>query len=170
MKNLSPAVILVIDANALTLTATSAVLNCQNYEVLCAQNVAAAVDVCQQNNLDLIVCDVSLSRENDGYDLIQALRQLPSIAEVPVVYVSAGQMTDVVRKSTIAGSAYHLKKPFEPSALFELIENALWLPHLVNSHISAPHPKKSLTPKPHIPIPGTNSNSVNTTLNTHSTS
>lgn len=170
MKNLSPAVILVIDANALTLTATSAVLNCQSYEVLCAQNFAAAVDVCQQNSLDLIVCDVSLSKENDGYDLIQTLRQFPSIAEVPVVYVSAGQMTDVVRKSTIAGSAYHLKKPFEPSALFELIEKALWLPHLVNSHISAPHTSKLPVSKPHIPIPGIDLNSVNTTLNTQSTS
>ena len=165
MKNLSPAVILVIDANALTLTATSAVLNCQNYEVLCAQNLDAAADVCKRISLDLIVCDVTIEKEHDGYDLIQMLRQLPNIDEVPVVYVSPGQTPDVVRKSTIAGSAYHLKKPFEPNALFEMIEKALWLPHLVNSHICAPH-----THKPHIPIPGTQTNSVNTTLNTHSTS
>ena len=165
MKNLSPAVILVIDANALTLTATSAVLNCQNYEVLCAQNLVAATEVCEQISLDLIVCDVTLEKEHDGYDLVQMLRKLPNIAEVPVVYVSPGQAPDVVRKPTTAGAAYHLKKPFEPKALFELIEKALWLPHLVNSHISDPH-----THKPHIPIPGIYTNSVNTTLNTHSTS
>lgn len=166
MKKLSPAVILVIDANALTLTATSAVLNCKNYEVLCAQNLEAAIDVCKRSSLDMIVCDVSLNKEHDGYDLIQAIRKLPEVAEVPVVYVSAGQVPDVIRRSTTAGTAYHLKKPFEPNALFELIEKALWLPHLVNSHISAPHKHK-----PHIPLPlaGFDSNSVNTTLNTQST-
>lgn len=153
MKNLSAPVILVIDANALTLTATSAALNCQQYEVICAQNPKAANEVCQEMSLDLIVCNIALERENDGYDLITQLKKLPEIADVPVVFVSAGQTTDVISRNTENGIAYHLKKPFTPQQLFDLIEKALWLPHLVKSHIN----------KPHIPmIP----NSINTTSNT----
>lgn len=153
MKNLTAPVILVIDANALTLTATSAALNCQQYEVLCAQNPAAAKKVCQEASLDLIVCNVALERENDGYDLIAQLNKLPEIRDVPVVFVSAGQVTDVISRNMENGIAYHLKKPFTPQQLFDLIEKALWLPHLVKTHIN----------KPHIPL---TTNSIKTTSNT----
>ena len=159
MKNLSAPVILVIDANALSLTATSAALNCQQYEVLCAQNPRAAEEVCLQESLDLIVCNIALERENDGYDLVEQLKKLPEVADVPVVFVSAGQTSDVISRSTENGVAYHLKKPFTPQQLFDLIEKALWLPHLVKSHIS-----QTPVNKPHIPL---TPNSINTTSNTH---
>ncbi len=154
MKNLSAPVILVIDANALSLTATSAALNCQQYDVICAKNAQAAFETCNQTSLDMIVCDVALERENDGYDLIDQLKRLPEISDVPVVFVSAGQVTDVISRSTSSGTNYHLKKPFNPQELFDLIEKALWLPHLVESHIN----------KPHIPF---SPNSVKSTSNTH---
>jgi CheY-like chemotaxis protein len=156
MNNLSAPVILVIDANALSLTATSAALNCQHYDVLCAQNSKSAFEVCKRISLDLIVCDVALQRENDGYDLIQQIKQMPEVADVPVVFVSAGQASDVISRSTGNGTAYHLKKPFNPQELFDLIEKALWLPHLVKSHIN----------KPHIPLsPNSNKSTSNTQIN-----
>lgn len=154
MKNLSAPVILVIDANALSLTATSAALNCQHYDVISVRNAQAAFETCHQISLDLIVCDVALERENDGYDLINQLKRIPEISDVPVVFVSAGQSTDVISKTTSAGTSYQLKKPFNPQELFDLIEKALWLPHLVKSHIN----------KPHIPL---TPNSIKSTSNTH---
>lgn len=158
MNKLAEPVILVIDYNALSLTATSSTLNCQNYQVLGAGSSEAAFQTCQDISLDLIVCDVALNRENDGYDLIQQLKQIPDVTDVPVVFMSAGQGPDVVSRTTTAGTAYHLKKPFEPQSLFSLIEKALWLPHLVESHINQHINRPHISFKP---------NSNHTTSNTY---
>jgi CheY-like chemotaxis protein len=132
------ATILVIDADPLSLTATAAVLNCGQYEVHCAVDHSSALLEAIQRELDLIICDLDVGGV-EGYSIVEEIRRLPERYDVPVMYSSACQQPEVIRKSHAHGAVYHLRKPFDPQVLMELTERALWLPHLVRTHIRQPH-------------------------------
>ena len=129
-----PAVILIIDHDPITLTGIAAVLNMSGYECHCARDRVAATKAVNTLALDLIICDVSLAGES-GLDLCQDLRQQPGLEDVPLMFISAAQAPDIVRKSHDAGGAYYLRKPFDPEVLIELVGRALWMPHLVQSRV-----------------------------------
>jgi CheY-like chemotaxis protein len=130
--------ILVIDADPVSLTATTAVLHCATYEVHCATDMMTALTAARDFDLDLIVCDLDVGGV-EGYSIVEQVRELPQRGDVPVMYSSACQQPEVIRKSHAQGAVYHLRKPFDPQVLLELTERALWLPHLVRSHIRQPH-------------------------------
>ena len=49
----------------------------------------------------------------------------------------AAQMGEKAAKAQTAGGSYYLRKPFDPEVLLELVDKALWMPHLVHSHEQA---------------------------------
>jgi DNA-binding response OmpR family regulator len=128
------AAILVIDSDALMLTAVSAVLHISGYECHCARDAEAAVKAVRGLTLDLVICDVDLDRE-DGWELCRELRQTPGCAELPLILVSREQTEDIVRRTHDAGATYYLRKPYDPEVLLELVDKALWVPHLVSTRI-----------------------------------
>ncbi len=138
MNKLSKPVILVIDSDALTMTATAATLHSIGNEVHCAQDRAAARQAASNLELDLIICDVNVGRE-DGVAICEELRQLPDCSDVPVMFVSSTQMPAVASRCFQNGSAFFIKKPFAPQLLIELVDKALWMPHLIKSHVHRPH-------------------------------
>lgn len=132
---LSPAVILIIDSDPITLTGVAAVLHSAGYECHCARGEEAALKAAQSLPLDLIICDVNLNGAS-GVELCRELRKLPGAREVPVMFASGVQIPDIIRRSHDAGGAYFLRKPFDPEVLIELVGKALWMPHLVQSHLA----------------------------------
>lgn len=138
MNGLSNPVVLVIDSNPLTMTATAATLHTRGHEVHCARDRNAALQAARDFPLDLILCDTDLNGE-DGIDLVEELRHLPDRNDVPAMFVSATQLPDVILRSHKLGSCFHLRKPFDPNVLLELVDKALWMPHLVKSHVNRPH-------------------------------
>jgi Response regulators consisting of a CheY-like receiver domain and a winged-helix DNA-binding domain len=148
MKSLAspPPELLVIDNDPLTLMGTAAVLDLAGYICHCARDRQAALKAAQTIALDLVICDVNLGGES-GLDLCRQLRALPGMQDVPVMFVSASQLPDIVRRSHEAGAAYYLRKPFDPDVLVELVGKALWLPHIVQArlamHQPAPQPVRA---------------------------
>ncbi len=130
-----PAVILIIDDDAITLTGVAAVLNMSGYVCHCARDREAATKAARRQALDLIICDVNLAGES-GLALCRDLRGEPGMDEVPVMFMSSAQIPDIVRRSHEAGGAYYLRKPFDPEVLIELVGKALWMPHLVQTRVN----------------------------------
>ncbi len=128
------AVILIIDADPLTLTAVAAVLDKQGYECHCARDTEAALKAVRSLPLDLIICDVELHGQS-GLELCRDLRREPNAADVPVIFVASGPLLEVLRQAHEAGGAYYLRKPFDPDVLMGIVEKALWMPHLVNAQL-----------------------------------
>ena len=148
-----PAVILIIDNDPLTMTGLAAILDMSGYECHCARGPEAALKAARTLPLDLILCDVNLGGES-GIDLCRELRQQPGMDDVPVMFMSSAQGVDILRRSTEAGAAYYLRKPFDPEVLLDLVGKALWMPHLVQSRVAQLHtnrealsavPKSNLT-------------------------
>ena len=134
----APAVILIIDNDPLTMTGLAAILDMSGYECHCARGPEAALKAVRTLPLDLILCDVNLGGES-GIELCQELREQPGMDDVPLMFMSSNQGADIVRRSSDAGAAYYLRKPFEPEVLLELVGKALWMPHLVHSRVAQAH-------------------------------
>jgi CheY-like chemotaxis protein len=132
------AIILIVDADPLTLASSEAVLSSAEYEVHCAATREEAVLAARRLELDLILCDIDVAGV-EGYAIVDEIRRIPNRGDVPAMYSSACQQTAIIRKSCSDGGAYHLRKPFDPQVLLELTEKSLWLPHLVRTHIHLPH-------------------------------
>lgn len=140
-----PAVILVIDDDALTLTGTAATLDTAGYECHCARDADAARKAARSLSLDLIICDVVIERES-GLELCQELRRENNNEETPMLFVSSNQAPDIIRRAHDAGGAYYLRKPFDPDVLIELVGKAMWMPHLVQSRLKRIEPAKPVRP------------------------
>lgn len=142
-----PAEILLVDDDVLALTATAATLDMAGYIVHQARDRQAALKAGRTLALDLVICDVNLGGES-GLELCRDLRKLPGMEDVPMMFVSATQLPDIVRRSHEAGGAYYLRKPLDPDVLVELVGKALWLPHLVQSRLAMHQPAPQAMPSP----------------------
>jgi DNA-binding response OmpR family regulator len=142
-----PAEILLIDEDVLALTASAAALDMAGHVVHQARDRQAALKAARTLALDLVICDVNLAGEN-GLELCRELRKLPGMEDVPMMFVSATQLPDIVRRSHDAGGAYYLRKPLDPEVLVELVGKALWLPHLVESRLAMHQPAPQAVPAP----------------------
>lgn len=132
------AVLLIIDHDPLMLTGVAAVLDRDGYECHCARDSEAALKAVEGVSPDLILCDTDLGAES-GIELCQEIRQRPHMADVPVVFMSASRDPNIVRKTQEAGAAYYLSKPFDPNVLVDVVDRALWMPHLINHRIETGH-------------------------------
>jgi two-component system chemotaxis response regulator CheY len=142
-----PAEILLVDDDVLAMTATAATLHQAGYIVHQARERQAALKAGRTLALDLVICDVNLAGES-GLELCRELRKLPGMEDVPMMFVSATQLPDIVRRSHDAGGAYYLRKPLDPDVLVELVGKALWLPHLVQSRLAMHQPAPQSVPAP----------------------
>jgi CheY-like chemotaxis protein len=82
---------------------------------------------------DLIISDINIGGAS-GLELCEQLKQHPELCEVPVMFLSGAQVPDIIRRSHAAGGTYYLRKPFDPQVLIELVDKALWMPHVAAAH------------------------------------
>jgi DNA-binding response OmpR family regulator len=158
--------ILIVDADPLLLTGMAAVLDKQGFECHIARDPEAAIKAARSLDLDLIICDVTLESYS-GLALCRELREEHGQLEVPVMFTSSQQLPDVIHRTFDATGSYYLRKPFEPGVLVELVNQALWMPHLVQTRTvtraAKPAPAKApsvipaplaMGPKDRVMLPG----------------
>ncbi len=145
MNSLNQPAILVIDPNAVSLTAISAMLNCTGYQVYCAQDRQAAIRGATELEIDLIVCDEEID-ESQGAMLVMELRAIPERHDVPIMYMSERQLPDIISRPHDGGAAYHIKKPLEPNLLLEMVKKALIELPLINNQVN------EQLRQPHFPV------------------
>lgn len=131
--------ILVADTDPTALAQTIRILTCNDYNVFSAVCHSSAMSAAMKLNLDLVICDLTLWMGTPGQDMIADIHELPEREDVPVIFTSTGQGPNVIRRQHDFGGAYHLKKPLDAVVLSELVEKALWMPHLVRTHVNRPH-------------------------------
>lgn len=91
------------------------------YSVVTAGSAKAALAAAHQHHFDVIISDIGMPEMN-GYQLAEALRQLPEYKSVPLVAVTGYAMFDDQQRSKNAGFDAHMTKPIDPHALLDLIE------------------------------------------------
>jgi len=128
--------ILVIDDEPEVLGEVATVLAAAGYICHCCDNSEKALQFAEITMPDLIISDINLDGHS-GLELCEAIKAKHNLKEVPVMFLSGAQIPDIIRRSHAAGGAYYLRKPFDPEVLLDLVDKALWMPHLVHSHEQA---------------------------------
>lgn len=124
------AAILIIDSDAISLTATAEVLGSAGHRTHCAQTFNAALKALRATPIDLIVCEVSLQGES-GLQWCRDLQEATGTSDVPQMFISGQQSPDIIRRVHDAGGTYYLRRPYDPRVLVELVDTAIWMPHVI---------------------------------------
>ena len=112
--------ILVVDDSSETTEMLGKLLRLEGAFVESARSGVEALEIAQRKNFDLVVSDISMP-EMDGYQLLQKLRELPSMANVPAVALTGyGRGADVER-ALEEGFAEHLTKPLDLDQLLQIV-------------------------------------------------
>jgi CheY-like chemotaxis protein len=99
-----------------------ALVQARGYEVTAVASGAKAIDVACTNPPDIVLLDLMLPGQYDGFEVCQRLRAEPGTKEVPVVIISALDDDESRRKATRAGATAYYTKPFSPIALLKEID------------------------------------------------
>jgi two-component system alkaline phosphatase synthesis response regulator PhoP len=137
--------LLLVDDEPRVLDEVATALLATDYICRACGDAQTALELARQESPDLIISDIHLGGQDghldghSGLELCEQLRSIPGLAETPVIFLSGAQIPDVVRRAHAAGGTYYLRKPFDPQVLLELVDKALWLPHLTANQVR-PYP------------------------------
>ncbi len=122
--------ILIVDDDPDYIMATKMVLEGEGYQVLEASEPQSAMELIKQNKPDLILLDVMMVNETDGFHLAKALKDDAQTADIPILMMTAiGKKRDFVYegekdKEYLPVDDY-LEKPTPPEVLKERIGKLL---------------------------------------------
>jgi len=111
---------LVVDDVADVTEMISLFLGHAGFDVVTAQSATAALELAEAQAFDVIISDIGMPGMN-GYQLAEALRDLPEYRQVPMIAVTGYSMYDDRERALQSGFDAHLVKPIDPSALLDLI-------------------------------------------------
>ncbi|HXZ05539.1 MAG TPA: response regulator [Ktedonobacteraceae bacterium] len=100
------------------------VLSTRGYRCISASNGQEALNILDKEFVDLILTDLSMP-VLDGYRTTQLIRERPSMANVPIVAVTAYALNDENEAAIQIGCNEYLTKPFKPRQLLEVVDRLL---------------------------------------------
>ena len=116
-------VLLVEDARD-TLDMLRVVFQSRGYGVTPCDDAEEALRVAESGRFDIIVSDIGLPRI-DGYELMERLRRLAHMREVPAVALTGYAAPRDAEAALAARFDAHVAKPVDPSTLIEQVETLL---------------------------------------------
>jgi len=108
--------ILYIEDNAENRLLVRRVLEVEGFTVVEADSGMAGLKKAETTRLDLILMDINLP-EIDGYELTHRLKQMPHLARVPIVAMTANVMKGDREKTLAAGCDGYIQKPIDVDQL-----------------------------------------------------
>jgi CheY-like chemotaxis protein len=130
MKNFSgeqPLILVIEEKQEVLQEVTSALAD--NYTICSCTTAEAALAAAEVTPPAMIICDASLKNES-GLELCERIRQYPGLEFTPLMFLSGGQLPDIIRRHDSLGGAYHLRKPLDRAVLSKLVDQALQMPAL----------------------------------------
>ena len=125
IKNTAPVSrrILVIEDNSDSAEVLQTFLEINGHEITVKNNAADGLEAARQIDPDVIICDISLSGELDGYDVAEEIRRQAQLKSTFLIALSGFGRPEDKEKSKSAGFNEHFTKPTDFDALIELINN-----------------------------------------------
>ncbi len=122
--------ILVVDDDPDLREATEIVLRGAGYDVLLAESGAAAMKTLQANDVDLVLLDVMMETETEGFHIVYKIRQDARLKDVPIVILTCiEEKTGEVLQPEKAGDYLpvqgFLRKPMEAKTLKAKIQELI---------------------------------------------
>jgi two-component system KDP operon response regulator KdpE len=102
-------------------------LKANGYDTCFANNARASISEARKNQPDLIILDLGLPEE-DGFHVIERFQRHPSLAAIPIIVVSAREVSGNRERAIKAGGKAYLQKPVENLELLAVIRQTLGEP------------------------------------------
>lgn len=128
--------ILVIEPDSLMLTAIGGVLDMQGHQAILARTEQVASQALQSQSVDLIV--LSIQQLEAGCAFASRLRADQATSEIPVIFIVPEMAEHWVASLQEHGGVFCVLSSVDPNHLIELVEKALWLPHLARRKTNPP--------------------------------
>ena len=129
----TPADILIIDDDKDLVNSIEIILQTKNYQVRSAFNGKQGYDEIKKKIPDLILLDVMMATDTEGFDLAYKLKENPKYQDIPIIMITsftqkmAEEGPD--RFQHILGEAWpvssFLEKPVDPEVLLSTVEKVL---------------------------------------------
>ncbi len=115
--------ILIIEDEYILASDLSEILKSEGYEIVCiAANGRKALDFYQNNEVDLVLCDISIHGDWDG---IETIERMMAVKILPVIYITSLTDDDTIQRAKKTFPAAYIPKPFHITNLRVAIEMAI---------------------------------------------
>ncbi|MCL2627298.1 MAG: response regulator [Oscillospiraceae bacterium] len=115
-----PPKIIMVDDVSFTLISVRERLK-SKYEIYPAQSAESLFELLDNITPDLILLDINMP-EVDGYETIKRLKEDPSFSHIPVVFLTARNDKNSIKKGMKLGAVDFVIKPFTDAELMECID------------------------------------------------
>jgi signal transduction histidine kinase len=116
--------ILVIEDEQALLHDMVEMLEYSSFEVSGTSDGYAAIEFARSERPDLILCDIMMPMV-DGYEVLRQIREQPSTAGIPFIFITAKADRDSLRHGMTLGADDYLTKPFTFDELMSAINTRL---------------------------------------------
>ncbi len=116
--------VLVIDDEEILRESILTILKTRGFSTIEARDGRSGVRLAKQFVPDLILCDIRMP-EFDGYEVLKALRQEPTTAAIPLIFLTADAIAKVMHQGQQLGANGYLTKPFSTAELLDTIATHL---------------------------------------------
>lgn len=107
--------ILLIEDNDQNRYLVTFLLERHGYDMVSARDGLHGIELAREHTPDLILLDIQLPTMH-GYDVARALRQIPALADIPIVAVTSYAMVGDRERALAAGCTGYIEKPINPAS------------------------------------------------------
>jgi PAS domain S-box-containing protein len=113
--------VLIIDDRRDAILPLNKMLLIEGHQVATAMDGPAGLAMARAFLPEVILCDIGLAGDMNGYDVARALRKMPEFAQVYAVAVTGYGQEDDRRQAKEAGFDFHLTKPLDQAQVLDLM-------------------------------------------------
>lgn len=117
-------ILLVEDDNSIA-AFTSRVLELEGYRILQTPSAAVAIEKAQKNHIDLVLLDLMLADTDEGWKVLERIKETPALRDIPVIVYSAAIEQLNQERAYDMGAAAFLTKPVGAAELRNSIISVL---------------------------------------------
>lgn len=121
--------ILVVDDDPANLKMASFILGKAQMRVSCLKSGTDALQFLQKNRPDLILMDIHMPGM-DGVETMLAIHENEAMADIPVIFLTADDDSNMEKKGLEVGAMDFIKKPFVPEVLLLRVRHIIDLSRL----------------------------------------
>jgi len=97
-----------------------------DYNVMAAKSGKAALEIVNEEKIDLILLDIMMPEMN-GYEVCELLKSQTATKDIPILFITAKTDEDSIEKAYDVGGIDYVTKPFKPKELLARIHTHLKL-------------------------------------------
>ncbi len=121
--------VLVVDDDFMNLRMAEMILTKHGYEVVKAESGLKCLEYLKQELVDLILLDVHMP-QMDGFEVLKQLKENESLAEIPVIFLTADNDKKVEIRGLKEGAADFITKPFIAEIMLQRVKTEIEFIHL----------------------------------------